>query len=124
MTKCKFIKTFTNFIKIAVAFCDKARREGLLALEEELEDLDDNDFKIGLRLVVDGTDGCLIDEIYSYMIENEKNKYKRRYKTIIKRAVLGIQQGINLRILILILLAIADLPHKEQSKIEYELLRD
>jgi chemotaxis protein MotA len=43
-----------------LAFSEKARREGLLALEEELEDLDDEFLKKGMRLVVDGTDGAVI----------------------------------------------------------------
>ncbi|MDR2537978.1 MAG: MotA/TolQ/ExbB proton channel family protein [Treponema sp.] len=43
-----------------LAFSEKARREGLLALEEELEDLDDEFLKKGMRLVVDGTDGSVI----------------------------------------------------------------
>ena len=43
-----------------VALSEKARREGILALEEGLEDLDDDFMKTGLRLVVDGTDGAVI----------------------------------------------------------------
>ncbi|MDR2534687.1 MAG: MotA/TolQ/ExbB proton channel family protein [Treponema sp.] len=46
-----------------LAFSDKARREGLLALEEELEDLDDEFLKKGMRLVVDGTDGAIIRDL-------------------------------------------------------------
>ena len=39
---------------------EKARREGILALEDGLEDLDDPFMKMGLRLVVDGTDANII----------------------------------------------------------------
>jgi chemotaxis protein MotA len=46
-----------------MSFSDKARREGLLALEEELEDLDNEYMKKGLRLVVDGTDGAIIRDL-------------------------------------------------------------
>jgi chemotaxis protein MotA len=46
-----------------MAFSDKARREGLLALEDELEDLDDEFMKKGLRLVVDGTDAAIIRDL-------------------------------------------------------------
>jgi chemotaxis protein MotA len=45
-----------GIIKKLMAFSDKARREGLLALEEDLEDLDNEFMRKGLRLVVDGTD--------------------------------------------------------------------
>ena len=46
-----------------MAFSEKARREGLLALEDELEDLDDEFMKKGLRLVVDGTDAEVIKNL-------------------------------------------------------------
>ncbi|MDR2370996.1 MAG: motility protein A, partial [Treponema sp.] len=49
-----------GIIQKMVSFSEKARREGLLALEDELEDLDDEFMKKGLRLVVDGTDAEVI----------------------------------------------------------------
>ena len=52
-----------NIIQRMVAFSEKARREGLLALEDELEDLDDEFMKKGLRLVVDGTDAAVIRDL-------------------------------------------------------------
>jgi chemotaxis protein MotA len=58
-----------------MAFSDKARREGLLALEEELEDLDDEFMKKGLRLVVDGTDG----EIIRALMDTELNQMQSRH---------------------------------------------
>ena len=50
-----------------VSFSEKARREGILALEEEIQDLDDEFMRSGLRLVVDGTDG----EVIRTLMENE-----------------------------------------------------
>ncbi|MDR1866855.1 MAG: MotA/TolQ/ExbB proton channel family protein [Treponema sp.] len=58
-----------------IAFSEKARREGLLALEEELEDLDDDFLKKGMRLVVDGTDGPIIRDL----LENELNQMQGRH---------------------------------------------
>ncbi|NLJ10302.1 MAG: motility protein A, partial [Treponema sp.] len=58
-----------------MAFSDRARREGLLALEEELEDLDDEFMKKGLRLVVDGTDA----EIIRTLMETELNQMQARH---------------------------------------------
>ena len=52
-----------GIIQKLIAFSEKARREGLLALEEELEDLDDEFMKKGLRLVVDGTDAAIIRDL-------------------------------------------------------------
>jgi chemotaxis protein MotA len=58
-----------------MAFSDKARREGLLALEEELEDLDDEFMKKGLRLVVDGID----QEVIRNLLETELNQIQDRH---------------------------------------------
>ena len=54
---------------------EKARREGLLALEEELEDLDDEFMKKGMRLVVDGTDA----EIIRNLMETELSQMQDRH---------------------------------------------
>ena len=91
----EFINQAAIVIKKAYDFSCKARREGLLALEDELEDLDDELMKEGLRLVVDGTDSAIINNIISNMISMEKNEMRRRLNTIIKSTVLGIQQGDN-----------------------------
>ena len=58
-----------------MAMSEKARREGLLALEEELEDLDDEFMKKGMRLVVDGTDA----EVIRSLIENELSQMQDRH---------------------------------------------
>lgn len=58
-----------------MAFSDKARREGLLALEEELEDLEDEFMKKGLRLVVDGTDA----EIIRNLMDTELSQMQDRH---------------------------------------------
>jgi chemotaxis protein MotA len=58
-----------------MAMSEKARREGLLALEEELEDLDDEFMKKGMRLVVDGTDA----EIIRTLMETELSQMQERH---------------------------------------------
>ena len=62
-----------------VALSEKARREGILALEEGLEDLDDEFMKTGLRLVVDGTDGAVIRGI----MESEMGQIEARHMNFI-----------------------------------------
>ncbi|MDE5799359.1 MAG: motility protein A, partial [Treponemataceae bacterium] len=52
-----------TLIQNMVALSEKARREGILALEEGLDDLDNAFMKSGLRMVVDGTDGNVIRAI-------------------------------------------------------------
>ena len=64
-----------GIINKLVNFSDKARREGLLALEEELEDLDDEFMKKGLRLVVDGTDA----EVIRSLLETELSQTQGRH---------------------------------------------
>ena len=64
-----------NQIQNMVALSEKARREGILALEEGLEDLDDQFMKNGLRMVVDGTDGNVIRSI----MENEMSQMEARH---------------------------------------------
>lgn len=64
-----------NVVRELVSLSEKARREGILALEEGIEDLSDPFMKSGLRLVVDGTDGAVIRTI----MENEMNQVEARH---------------------------------------------
>ncbi len=60
-----------------VKFAEKARREGLLALEAEAELLDDDFMKKGVELIVDGTDAELVREI----LETELSFLEERHRT-------------------------------------------
>ena len=68
-----------TLVQNMVALSEKARREGILALEEGLEDLDDPFMKSGLRLVVDGTDGAVIRSI----MESELDQLEARHMGMI-----------------------------------------
>ncbi len=52
-----------DMIVTLVSFSEKARREGLLALEDDLDELDDEFLKKGIQLVVDGTDPELVRRV-------------------------------------------------------------
>jgi chemotaxis protein MotA len=52
-----------TIIKTLSSFGEKARKEGLLALEDDIEKLDDKFFQEGMKLVVDGIDGELVRTI-------------------------------------------------------------
>jgi len=67
---------FAGRVQTLVAHADKARKDGLLALEEEVEQIDDEFVKKGLQLVVDGTDPDLVCEI----MEAEIGAMKKRHK--------------------------------------------
>ncbi len=64
-----------NLVTKLMDLSNKARREGILALEDGLEDLEDPFMRSGLRLVVDGTDGNVIRAI----MENEMNQCEARH---------------------------------------------
>ena len=64
-----------TLVQDMVTLSEKARREGILALEEGLEDLSDDFMKNGLRLVVDGTDGVIIRGI----MQSEMNQIEGRH---------------------------------------------
>ncbi|HOW83181.1 MAG TPA: motility protein A [Spirochaetota bacterium] len=66
-----------ELILTMVSFSEKARREGLLALEDDLDQLDDQFMKKGLQLVVDGTDPELVKNI----MENEIDQMAARHDT-------------------------------------------
>jgi flagellar motor component MotA len=120
MTRKKFISETAKFILLAAKLNEKARKHGISSLEDELEDLDDEDFKYALRRVVDGVAPAPIGEILSNRIAFEKDKYMRRYKTILKRAALGIQEGLNSHTLFHVLLSYAGLTPNEEKEIERE----
>ncbi len=62
-----------------VAFSEKARREGLLALEDDLSETEDDFLRKGLQFVVDGTD----PEIIKSVLFNELNKINERHGAVI-----------------------------------------
>lgn len=52
-----------DLVPVVVSLADKARREGLLMLEEAVRDVDDDFLKRGVSLAVDGTDPDELREI-------------------------------------------------------------
>jgi len=64
-------------IELLVSFAEKARREGLLSLEEEAEALDDEFLQKGVQLVVDGTD----PELVRTMMETELAFLEERHRS-------------------------------------------
>jgi chemotaxis protein MotA len=54
-------------VELLVGYAEKARRDGLLALESQVRDLDDEFTRKGLQLVVDGTEPELVRQV----LENE-----------------------------------------------------
>ena len=67
-----------------VAFSEKARREGLLALEDDLEELEDDFLRKGIQLVVDGTDPEIIKNIL-YTELNQMQTPARGRRQLLRR---------------------------------------
>jgi len=78
-----------SIIQKMMAFSEKARREGLLALEDELEDLDDEFMKKGLRLVVDGTDQAIIRDLMELELSQMQTRHADKINMLNTWATLG-----------------------------------
>jgi len=78
-----------TIIQKLVAFSEKARREGLLALEEELEDLDDDFMKKGLRLVVDGTDAAIIRDLMELELSQMQGRHAENINMLMSWSALA-----------------------------------
>ncbi|MCW3022153.1 MAG: motility protein [Conexibacter sp.] len=87
-----YIKAFTTAppelaprVTALVSFAERARKDGLLALEEEIEAIDDPFMRKGMQLVVDGTDPDLLREILDAEIDSMAARHKRGY-TVFEKA--------------------------------------
>jgi chemotaxis protein MotA len=78
-----------GMVQKLLSFSDKARREGLLALEDELEDLDDEFMKKGLRMVVDGTDAAIIRDLMDTEISGAETRHGTKMNVLTQWSALG-----------------------------------
>jgi chemotaxis protein MotA len=67
-----------------VGFAERARKDGLLALEEEIEQIEEPFLRKGMQLVVDGTDPDLLYEILENEIGAMQARHKDAYSTFEK----------------------------------------
>jgi flagellar motor component MotA len=129
MTRDKFVEKYYDIVKHAMAFSEKARREGLLALENELDQKKINNrdiFEYGMRFVVDGTGREIVEKILTNLVKQEQDENVHTLKTIQKEAVLAIEEGINPGILHALLNSYTDIPLSEdhlENRME-ELIQD
>ena len=122
MNHAEFVEGYVTMLENVLNCAEKARREGILALEEDFnqEKIDERDiFAYGLSFVVDGTDSALVEKILSNIIAQEKDEYSRILKMIQKEAVLAIQEGLNPRILFHLLASYADIPLNDERLKKY-----
>ncbi len=69
-------------VNVFVDMADKARREGLLALESEVEKIDDEFSRKGVQLMIDGTDPELLRDIMEIQGESIKHRHEENYSVI------------------------------------------
>jgi len=107
MERKEFAGQAAHLARKAVACSEKARCEGLLALEDEIDEglaAQRDVFEYNLRLAMDavlaGVDVGAIDDTLSQMIARETDENTRRLKTMQKAAVLCILAGQTPRLMI------------------------
>ncbi len=69
-------------IEKMVKYAERARREGMLALEEDSENETDPFLRKGLRLAVDGTDPQLLEKILETDVEQIENRHSEGAKIL------------------------------------------
>jgi len=108
MTQEQFKTQYEYMSRNMIALSERARREGLLALEETLDKgaISKRDpLQVGLQLVIDGTDAEIVTRVFDNILEADCQAYgyERILLKGIKTGVLSIQCGDNPRILKLLL---------------------
>lgn len=70
-----------------LSFSEKARREGLLALEDDLEEVNDTFFRFGIQLVIDGAEPELVKNIMSSELEALDTRHETMRKMLEDMAI-------------------------------------
>ncbi|GHV33157.1 motility protein A [Synergistales bacterium] len=92
VTKSAFVSNDPNLlgmVQTLVSFAEKARREGLLALEADVSELQDEFLRKSIQLVVDGTDPELVKAILDTeigILESRHSSTKAIYDNIAELA--------------------------------------
>jgi chemotaxis protein MotA len=76
---------YVDLISTFISFSEKARREGLLSLEQDVLTVDDDLIRLGLQLVIDGTDTSVVRNIMEQLataMEEEEKVPARFFETI------------------------------------------
>ncbi len=77
-----------------VGYAEQARRDGLLALDEQLSSIEDPYTRKGLQLVVDGTDPELVREILEAEIDGMEHRHKEAVAPFVQAGGFGPTLGV------------------------------
>ena len=69
-------------VDLFVGMADKARREGLLALEADVDKIHDTFTRKGVQLMIDGTDPELLREIMEIEAESMKHRHEGNFAAL------------------------------------------
>ncbi len=69
-------------VELFVTMADKARREGLLALESDVDNIHDEFTRKGVQLMIDGTDPELLREIMEIELESMKHRHEANFAAL------------------------------------------
>jgi chemotaxis protein MotA len=77
-----------------VSFAERARREGLLSLESELDKIDDPFFRRGLQLAIDGGDPDIVAEVMEADVKAMSDRHKAGAKYMMSIGIFSPTFGI------------------------------
>jgi len=106
MERGEFEKAYLVIVEQAEEWSVISRRDGLLGLEDRLNEakLAERDiFHFGMTIAIDGSDEPILNKILSNIIAQETDEEKKLLKIVQKEAVLGIKYGMNPRLLAVLL---------------------
>jgi Leucine-rich repeat (LRR) protein len=104
-----FCNSYYRLAETILAFNKKARREGLLALEEELEHHTEGFFKRGVWMVTEGMDAEYIRDVLQIRLEREHDFYRKKLMKAAMEGILSIQSGDSMMTLALLLASLVNI---------------
>jgi flagellar motor component MotA len=104
-----FCNSYYRMVETILRLSEKGKREGLLALEDDLDDLAEGFFYTCIRLIVDGTDKDILKSIMTIKIEREHDYYRKILMNVALEGVLCIQAGSPLYHIVFFLSSLVDI---------------
>jgi len=90
-----FLNANYKLAKTLIKFNEKAKRGGIISLDDELEYLADDFFKQGIKLLVDGKDAKDIRRTLTAKLKQEHNFYRQKLMEAAMEGILCIRQMRN-----------------------------
>jgi flagellar motor component MotA len=127
MDNTDFAREYDALVERSLLLVEKATNEGLLSIEEMINQekfIQRDIFEYGLQLVCDGVDYEIIDHILSNIVELEADKDKKLLKKVQKEAALAICVGTNQRMFLMLLNSYVNIDVENTMKRYKELYKE